>query len=213
MRPSLRTLAGVAVVAGLVAAPGASAVRSHDHHEHGSPSAHVAPPISAAELLPAAAASNQFEIVTGNLAQERAASDEVKALGAMFVEHHTALLAKGRAVAAELGLTVPETLTPKQQRIVAKLQRLSGERFDRKWLKAQIAAHEEALALHLRGAIRGVEPQIRTLAQGGLPFITAHYGELLDLAGVDDDDHGYGDDDDHGDGHHHGGGHRHRHGG
>lgn len=197
MRLSSRFLAVAALAAGLVVAPSAAA-HSGGGHKHAK--SDVPPPISAEAFLTKAAASNLFEIVTGELAQERAASAEVKALGAEFVAHHTAALEQGRAVAAELGIEVPEALTPKQQRIVDRLEQLSGERFDRKWLKAQIAAHRKALALHLWAAIRGEVQAIRTLAQGGLPVITQHYGQLLDLAGGDDDGAHHGDhsgDDDH----------------
>lgn len=203
MRLSSRLLVGALLAVGLVVAPSASA-HSGGGHKHWK--SDVPPPISAEAFLTRAAASNLFEIVTGQLAQERAASDEVKALGAEFVEHHTAALEQGRAVAAQLGIEVPEALTPKQERIVARLQQLSGERFDRKWIKVQILAHRKALALHLWAAIRGEVPEIRTLAQGALPIITQHYGQLLDLAGAywdDGDDwqdghHGdHGDDDDH----------------
>ena len=151
-----------------------------------------------------AAAGNLFEIVTGQLAQERASSDAVRALGAEFVADHTALLQQGRAVAAQLGIVVPEALTPEQQRIVERLQRLHGKRFDRAWLEAQIVAHQQALELHLRAAIRGEVPEIRTLAQGALPTITHHYGQLLDLT---DDHRGY-DGRQHGDRPDHRGGHR-----
>src|SRR5215212_786546 len=217
MRRPVQLLVSAIVALGLLAPVAAAS----DGSGHGSPWWSDDPaPISAQEFLTAAAASNQFEIVTGQLAQERASAPEIKALGAEFVEHHTMLLQQGRAVATKLGITVPETLTPKQQRIVARLQQLSGKRFDRKWLIAQIAAHREALALNLRGAIRGDVPEIRTLAQGALPFITQHYGQLLDLAGnykwshhygddshqygdeshhYGDDSHNYGDDSDHGD--------------
>jgi putative membrane protein len=190
MRRPLQLLVSVIVALGLLA-PVATASDGSGHH---SPwwSDHPAP-ISAQEFLTAAAASNQFEIVTGQLAQERASAPEIKALGAEFVEHHTMLLQQGRAVAAKLGIVVPETLTPKQQRIVARLQQLSGKRFDRKWLAAQIAAHREALALNLRGAIRGDVPEIRTLAQGALPIVAQHYGQLLDIAGDYKWSHHYGD--------------------
>jgi putative membrane protein len=140
-------------------------------------------PISAKTFLARAAAGNRFEIVTGRLAQQKASSAAIKRHGAEFVTDHTDLLNKGAAVASQLGVSVPSDLPRAQQRIVNALQRLSGRAFDRAWLRAQLDAHAEALALLLRGAIRGEAPAIRTLAQGGLPVVTKHYGELLDLAG------------------------------
>jgi predicted outer membrane protein len=174
MRLSYRMLVAAVVAVGLGVTPGVAAAQKNR-------SSRAPAPISAQRFLTQAAAGNQFEIVTGRLAQERAQADTIKRLGAEFVRDHTELLNKGSAVAARLGIKVPGGLTPEQQRTVARLQQLSGARFDREWRAAQIEAHQQALALHLRGAIRGKVAQIRTLALGGLPVVARHYGELLDL--------------------------------
>jgi predicted outer membrane protein len=152
--------------------------KHHAHHGH-----HAFGTLPAAVFLPKAAAGNRFEIVTGQLAQERAQSDAVKALGAMFVADHTAALQQVAQVAANLGVALPEGLDPRQQAIVDRLRTLSGAAFDAAWLKAQLHAHHKALRLHLRAAIRGEDEAIRTLGQNALPVITRHLGELIDLAG------------------------------
>jgi putative membrane protein len=180
MRPSHRILLALAAVLALGVMPSAALAKAG--HHSAKRSADAPRPISAQAFLTKAAASNRFEIVTGELAQQRAASDDVKALGAMFVRDHTALLQKGAAVAAQLRITVPEGLTPKQQRTVGQLEQLSGKRFDRAWIAAQIAAHQDALKLTLRGTIRGERPEIRDLAAGALPVVAHHYGQLLDLS-------------------------------
>src|SRR3569833_2176255 len=101
MRTSQRRLAAAAatlglalVPAGAVAAPPEATHRAGDHRSHGHGD-HPRGPISAQAFLTKAAQANRFEIVTGQLAQQRAASAEVKALGALFVAHHSDLLAKG----------------------------------------------------------------------------------------------------------------------
>jgi putative membrane protein len=154
----------------------------HGHHGH-----HRFAVLPAAVFLPKAAAGNRFEIVTGQLAQQRAQSDAVKALGAMFVTDHTAALQQVTQVAATLGVSLPPGLDPMQQAIVDRLQTLTGAEFDAAWLHAQIPAHRMALRLHLRAAIRGENDAIRMLGQNALPVITKHLGELLDIAG----DRGY----------------------
>ena len=183
-----RTLAAVAVVLGFAIAPGIAAADGSKSgtDQHGD--AH--PKISAEDFLREAAAGNRFEIVTGRLAQEKAKSDDIKALGAEFVRDHTALLEKVTAVAKKLGISVPDELTPEQERIVARLERLSGEDFDRAWLRAQLDAHKQALKLNLRGAIRGEVSEIRMLAEGALPIVAHHLGELIDISEAYDDQNG-----------------------
>jgi hypothetical protein len=51
-------------------------------------------------------------------------------------------------------------------------------------VKVQIRAHFKALRLYLLAAIRGENDQVRSVGQGGLPVITKHLGELLDIAGA-----------------------------
>jgi putative membrane protein len=179
MRTPTRSLAVIATTLGLAIAPGTAMAHGHKHHRH-----HHATHsrlLPAAVFLPKAASANQFEIVTGQLAQQKAQSAAIRDLGAMFVTDHTALLQQGAHVAQQLGIAAPPTLDRRQQAVVNQLSRLSGRAFDAAWLRAQLAAHKDALALNLAAAIRGENTAIRTLGQGALPVVTKHFGELLDL--------------------------------
>jgi predicted outer membrane protein len=193
MRTPPRRLAVLVVATGFAALPAwavatpdraAHRVPADHHGHHGHHGHHRSAVLPAAVFLPKAAAGNRFEIVTGQLAQQRAQSDAVKALGAMFVTDHTAALEQVTQVAATLGISLPAGLDPMQQAIVERLQTLTGAEFDAVWIQAQIPAHRMALRLHLRAAIRGENDAVRTLGQNALPVITKHLGELLDIAGA-----------------------------
>jgi putative membrane protein len=170
------------VVVALAAAPALASATGTASHAVGHHSGHGGT-LPAAVFLPKAAAANQFEIVTGQLAQQKASSSAIKDLGAMFVTDHTAGLKAVTDAAAALGVTLPSSLPPKQQAIVDELSGLSGEEFDAAFVQAQIPAHFKALRLYLLAAIRGENAQVRAVGQGGLPVITKHLGELLDIAG------------------------------
>jgi putative membrane protein len=190
MTTTRRRLAAVAVTAGLAAAPGSQALAAPTTAARADAAKAVAAAqakrtpaaISARSFIVKATRSNLFEITTGQLAQQRARSAGVKELGAMFVADHTKLNAQGAAVAKALGITPPTTLSPAQQKLVTQLQALSGRKFDRAWIAAQLLAHAQALQLTLRGTISGKRPEIRTLAAGALPIVATHLGELQDLA-------------------------------
>jgi len=179
----------------------------HGHH-HGKSGFRV----SAQVLLVGATQSNRFEIAAGQLAQQRG-GDAVRALGAMLVEDHTALQQQVDAAAAAAGVTLPTELSRGAQRWLDKLGTLSGDDFDEAWVQTQIGAHEKALKLLLAGATRGETRELRTVAQGALPVVTRHLGDLYDLADAqsgDDEVFGHDHDDDRGDrgGRHHGRHHR-----
>ena len=179
-----RRVATAGVMAGLMVGPAvASAPAStRDHHRHQAAGHRsIARDISDARFLAKAAQANRFEIETGQLAQQRGRSAAVKELGAMLVRDHTAALAKGAAVAKQLGIPVPEGISPAQQAQVDRLSRLDGRRFDRAWLKAQELAHIQAINLHLRGALYGDSQAVRDLAIDGLPVVTRHLSEVLQI--------------------------------
>jgi predicted outer membrane protein len=206
MRTTIRSFAVLATAFGFAAAPGVAAAHGAHHHRNGDHRSGdygsgnhrngdyrngqhrsgtygtYGTLVRARVFLPKAASANEFEIVTGQLAQQKAQSAAIRDLGAMFVTDHTALLAQGAQVAQQLGVSAPPTLNGYQQAVVNRLSTLSGPAFDAAWLRAQLAAHQSALALNLAGAIRGENTAIRTLAQGALPVVAKHFGELIDLA-------------------------------
>jgi putative membrane protein len=167
--------ATIGLAAGAAASPAIAG--QHDHHAP-APAAAQAPDITDADFLGQAAQANRFEIVTGKLAAQRGRSKAVRRLGRQFAKHHTMALAEGSAVAAKLGVTPPPGLSAAQQATADKLAATRGRSFDRAWLKAQRAAHVEAVALHLRGALTGETVDVRTLAINALPVVAGHLGEL-----------------------------------
>ena len=164
MHKTFRALAATATVAACAATAAPASAGPQD--------------ITDAQFLGAAAQSNRFEIVTGQLAARRGDSRAVRRLGRQFARHHSTQLELGSAVAAKLGVSVPPGLAPARARDVQRLQRRRGHAFDRLWLTVQRAAHREAIALHLRGALTGDTTDVRTLAITGLPVIGQHFGEL-----------------------------------
>jgi putative membrane protein len=166
---AMRVIVATAVAAAVAALPAAAP-------------AQVPPPpaeITDQEFLPAAAQSNRFEVVTGNLAVKRGQSRAVRRLGRQFAEHHAAQLQLGSAVAQALGIALPAGLNAEQHRAVERLRERRGRGFDKLWLRIQLAAHVEAAALHVRAAANGDTPEVRNLAIGALPVIGLHQGELL----------------------------------
>lgn len=159
----VRLFAAILAVAAFSAAPASAA---------------QVPDITDADFLGQAAQANRFEIATGKLAKNHARAKAVKKLGRMFVKHHTAALAQGTAVAQKLGIVPPAGLNADQQKAYDKLRKLDGRKFDRAWIKAQKAAHVQAVALHLRGALTGDTADVRELAIMALPVVSQHLGEL-----------------------------------
>lgn len=122
-----------------------------------------------------------YEVAAGELAAQRASSDAVRAFGQMMVEHHTTAVHQMRAalMSREVGERLPD-LTPvaaldaKRQQMLDQLLAAKDSDFDGLYLEQQRTAHREAAVLLDTYAAQGDNPQLRSLAAGGLPMIQRH---------------------------------------
>jgi putative membrane protein len=89
---------------------------------------------------------NLAEVDVGNLAQQKGASQGVKDFGAMLAKDHAAANEKAEQAAATLGVTSPSQPSAKQKALYKKLSALSGEQFDRQFIKSMVKDHEEDIA-------------------------------------------------------------------
>ena len=129
-----------------------------------------------------AAASDLFEIQSSQLALTKAQNPAVRDFARMMVEHHTNTTNQlmSAAQAAGMGMVTPQ-LMPMQQRMMTRLQAVSGKAFDRTYMRQQVPAHEMALALHSNYAQNGDTPALKVVAAGAVPIVTQHLTQARTL--------------------------------
>lgn len=142
----------------------------------------LAQSMSAEEFAAQAASSDMFEIRSSELAQDKSQSDEVRAFADQMIADHTAASEKLKAAAATSGVEVPAEMLDKHQSQVSELEGLDGEAFDDAYVEAQVAAHEEALALMQGYAENGDDEALKAHAAATAPVIEGHLGHVRDLA-------------------------------
>ncbi|WP_406042482.1 DUF4142 domain-containing protein [Micromonospora sp. NBC_00898] len=125
---------------------------------------------------------NLAEIVTGNLAQQKGQNQQVKDLGKQFVTDHTQLDQTVQSTAQQLNVKLPSEPTADQQKVVDKLNNLSGAAFDKAWVTAELAGHVQAIQATQTEISQGSEQSVVQLAQDALPVLQAHYDALVALA-------------------------------
>ena len=130
-----------------------------------------------------AASSNMFEIESSQLALERATNDDVRAFAQHMIDDHTAAGEKMKAAAQADGTTLPAVLAEKEQAQLEKLRSVEGEAFDQAYLTAQVAAHDEAVALFDTFSTEGQESALRQFAAETLPTLEEHQTAVHELAG------------------------------
>ncbi|HVD23916.1 MAG TPA: DUF4142 domain-containing protein [Lapillicoccus sp.] len=143
--------------------------------------ASAAPSSQDTTWMVAAHQSNLTEIAAGKAAQDKASSQDIKDLGAMFVQMHTALDADLTAAAKNLGVALPDAPSAAQQATLASVGAKSGAAFDSAWVSSQIAGHRDTLAATQKEISSGSDPTVVGLAKAASPVVQQHLSSLLAL--------------------------------
>lgn len=128
--------------------------------------------------------SNKFEIDTSQLALDYGKNDAVKAFAKSMVSDHTKAGEDFKAALAKADLAPPlETLDVTHTAKYAKLRVFTTEKgFDRAYVDAQVAAHQDAVSLFKGYAQKGATPALKHFAAKTLPTLEHHLGMVNDLS-------------------------------
>jgi len=144
--------------------------------DNGTNAAVALSPTSAQGFANTAAASDRFEIESSKLAEASASSAAVKKFATQMISAHTASTAKLKGTAEGLSpaVTPDDTLSAEQQATLDSLKELNGAAFDTAYAEAQVNAHRAALDALKNYAASGDNAQLKALASGMVPTVTAH---------------------------------------
>ena len=129
-----------------------------------------------------AAEGGLAEVAAGQLAQDKGGSQQVKDFGAMMVKDHSAANEKLQQIASSKSITLPTTPSVGQMAAKAKLEVLSGNAFDKSYVKGQIKAHRETIALFRKEISAGQDPDAKSFATATLPTVRSHLKSITSIA-------------------------------
>jgi putative membrane protein len=121
-----------------------------------------------------AAMGGMAEVEMGRLAAQKGASDEVRQFGQRMVDDHTKANEELMRIASSKGMTLPTAVDPKHQAEMQKMSALSGEAFDRAYVKMMVKDHKKDVAEFQKEASRGADPDLKTFASTTLPTLKEH---------------------------------------
>lgn len=146
----------------------------------------AAPQLDDATIVAIFDAANSADIETGELAATRGSTAAVREFGAMLARDHRAVRERGRALAAELGVTPTPPADDAGGRAHAeamrRLRKLEGAAFDRAFLEHEVAFHQsviDAVTSTLLPAITNRE--LETLVVQVAPAFEAHKARAQQL--------------------------------
>lgn len=121
-----------------------------------------------------AAMGGMEEVEMGRLAVEKGASDEVRQFGQRMVDDHSKANQELMQIASSKGMTLPTALDAKHQADMQKMSALSGEAFDKAYVKMMVKDHKKDVGEFQKESTRGADPEIKAFAASTLPTLQEH---------------------------------------
>src|SRR5262249_42032168 len=135
------------------------------------------------EFMANAAREGMLEVQLGNLATQKASSNDVKQFGERMATDHGQLGQKLQQLASNLNVTLPQVLNPEQQAVVSRLEKLSGKAFDREYMKQMVSDHTKDISEFERAASHATNPDIKQFVTEALPTLRDHLKSAREISG------------------------------
>ena len=126
------------------------------------------------EFATKAAEGGLKEVQLGELAQQQAASDQVKEFGQRMVQDHGKANDQLKQIAEQKGIELPQEMSEEAQQLHDELAQKSGEEFDRAYMDEMVSDHEEDVETFQQYAESGQDPDLTGFAEQTLPVLEEH---------------------------------------
>jgi len=128
-----------------------------------------------------AAQGGMTEVQLGQLAADKATSQDVKDFGAKMVTDHGMANDELKSIAAAKEITLSDKLDAKHQAMVDKMAGLSPAAFDQAYVTAMVAAHKKDDALFTKEASSGQDADIKAFAAKTDEVVKMHLSMIQDI--------------------------------
>jgi putative membrane protein len=121
-----------------------------------------------------AADGGMLEVELGKIAQQKATHPEVKKFAQMMVEDHSKANDELKALAAQKNISLPATLSEKNQERLNDMQEKSGADFDKDYMDFMVNDHEEDVDAFEKQAEDGNDAELKSWAAGKVTTLRHH---------------------------------------
>jgi putative membrane protein len=129
-----------------------------------------------------AAIGGMEEVELGNLAKQKASSGDVKQFGERMVTDHSKANDQLKQVAQQKNVQLPTSLDAKHQAVVDRLAKLSGDSFDKAYMRAMLTDHKKDVAAFRKESASGKDSDVKQFASNTLPTLEEHMKLAQDTA-------------------------------
>jgi putative membrane protein len=129
-----------------------------------------------------AAQGGLAEVELGQLAVQKASSEDVKKFGQRMVDDHTKANDQLKRLAAQEHRDLPEHPAAKDRQAKARLEKLSGAQFDKVYMRDMVKDHQKDVAEFERESKMAKDPAVKSFAEQTLPTLKEHLKEAEKIA-------------------------------
>jgi putative membrane protein len=130
-----------------------------------------------------ATGAGMAEVAEARIALGKTQNGDVKSFAQRMDQDHTKANDELMKIAQDERLKLPAAPTKKDQAQANKLSKMSGAAFDQAYIKDQLAAHQEAVALFTKESQSGKDAQLKAFAAKTLPILQEHLQMVQGMAG------------------------------
>lgn len=123
------------------------------------------------------------EVQLGQLAQQKAQSEDVKQFAQKMVNDHSQMNDKWlKPVAKQMSVSEPKGPSKKDKKLMEKLQGLNGQAFDTAYIQAMVKDHKEDLKDFQGESQTAQDPNVKQIATQGTDILQKHLQMIEQIA-------------------------------
>jgi putative membrane protein len=125
-------------------------------------------------FIQAAAQGGMTEVKLGELASRTGQRDDVKKFGQRMVKDHTGVNDDLKALAAQKGVTLSDSLDAEHQGVVDKMSALSGSDFDKAYITGMIKDHKSDAKAFKAESSATKDTDVKGFVEKTIPVVNEH---------------------------------------
>ena len=129
-----------------------------------------------------AAENGLIEVELSKLAMQKTSRDDIKQFAEKMVDDYSKVNDQLKEVAAKENIQIPDSTDNKHQSRVDRLGKLSGDEFDKAYIKDQVKEQQATVRDFNAEAQSGADPNVKAFASNRLPALQSHLDEAKNLS-------------------------------
>ena len=122
------------------------------------------------------------EVQLGQLTLQKSSDEQVKQFAQKMIDDHSRMIDQMKPVAQQLGVSVPNKVSKKDTKTMAKLEGLSGSAYDQAYIQDMVKDHKQDLSDFQTEASSGQDQTAKDAANQGSKIISQHLQMIEQIA-------------------------------